>query len=362
MNKTPEQTGSHRPSRRTEACVGLLRQLIAVPSYSRDEGAAADLLQAWMAEAGLRPRRIGHNVWCSTDADGPTLLLNAHLDTVRPAAGYTRDPFAPVIEDGRLYGLGANDDGGSLIALLAAYMELSQRPQPYRLVFSATAEEEVSGPGGMDLLLPALGPVTFGLIGEPTGMRMAVAERGLMVLDGTVRGRSGHAARDEGDNAIYKALAAVEWFRGFRFERISDFLGPVKMTVTQIDAGVQHNVVPDTCRLVVDVRPNGCYTNADLLDRIRSAVPAGEWIARSLRLESTSLPLSHPVVARGLALGLPAFGSPTTSNRAVCPFPTLKLGPGDSARSHAPDEYIRLDEIAGAIDRYVQLLDQIHLT
>lgn len=342
--------------------IDLLKNMIRIPSFSRDEGAVADFLERWMLTEGFEARRLGNNLWIeSGPADGmPTILLNAHIDTVKPASGYTRDPFTPEIEDGCLYGLGSNDDGGSLIALLETYSRLIQKEQPYRLIFSATAEEEVSGKGGLDLILPELGLIDFGVMGEPTGMRMAVAERGLMVLDCTAYGKSGHAARNEGVNAIYKAIEDIQWFKSHSFDRVSDFLGAVKMSVTQINAGTQHNVVPDRCTFVVDVRPNGMYTNPELLEMIKSSVSC-EVKERSTRIGSSHLPMDHPAVVRGLSLGLEPFGSPTTSNQALCHFPTLKIGPGDSARSHSADEYIRLDEIADGIETYVALLDGLTL-
>ncbi len=342
--------------------IDLLKNMIRIPSFSRDEGAVADFLERWMLTEGFEARRLGNNLWIeSGPADGrPTILLNAHIDTVKPASGYTRDPFTPEIEDGCLYGLGSNDDGGSLIALLETYSRLIQKEQPYRLIFSATAEEEVSGKGGLDLILPELGRIDFGVMGEPTGMRMAVAERGLMVLDCTAYGKSGHAARNEGVNAIYKAIEDIQWFKSHSFDRVSDFLGAVKMSVTQINAGTQHNVVPDRCTFVVDVRPNGMYTNPELLELIKSSVSC-EVKERSTRIGSSHLPMDHPAVVRGLSLGLEPFGSPTTSNQALCHFPTLKIGPGDSARSHSADEYIRLDEIADGIETYVALLDGLTL-
>jgi len=342
--------------------IDLLKNMIRIPSFSRDEGAVADFLERWMLTEGFEARRLGNNLWMeSGPADGrPTILLNAHIDTVKPASGYTRDPFTPEIEDGCLYGLGSNDDGGSLIALLETYSRLIQKEQPYRLIFSATAEEEVSGKGGLDLILPELGRIDFGVMGEPTGMRMAVAERGLMVLDCTAYGKSGHAARNEGVNAIYKAIEDIQWFKSHSFDRVSDFLGAVKMSVTQINAGTQHNVVPDKCMFVVDVRPNGMYTNPELLELIKSSVSC-EVKERSTRIGSSHLPMDHPAVVRGLSLGLEPFGSPTTSNQALCHFPTLKIGPGDSARSHSADEYIRLDEIANGIETYVALLDGLRL-
>lgn len=342
--------------------IDLLKNMIRIPSFSRDEGAVADFLERWMLTEGFEARRLGNNLWMeSGPVDGrPTILLNAHIDTVKPASGYTRDPFTPEIEDGCLYGLGSNDDGGSLVALLETYSRLIQKEQPYRLIFSATAEEEVSGKGGLDLILPELGRIDFGVMGEPTGMRMAVAERGLMVLDCTAYGKSGHAARNEGVNAIYKAIEDIQWFKSHSFDRVSDFLGAVKMSVTQINAGTQHNVVPDKCAFVVDVRPNGMYTNPELLELIKSSVSC-EVKERSTRIGSSHLPMDHPAVVRGLSLGLEPFGSPTTSNQALCHFPTLKIGPGDSARSHSADEYIRLDEIGDGIETYVALLDGLTL-
>lgn len=341
----------------------LLKCLISIPSISRDEKAAADCLEDWMKQSGFADvKRIGNNIWVeSCPADGrPTILLNAHIDTVKPASGYTRDPFTPTVEDGRLYGLGSNDDGGSLIALLQTYERLKDTPQSYRLIFSATAEEEVSGRGGLDMLLPEIGKVDFGVMGEPTGMDMAVAEKGLMVLDCTAVGKSGHAARNEGVNAIYEALKSIEWFRSHQFERVNEYLGPVKMTVTQIEAGTQHNVVPDKCTFVVDVRPNGMYTNPELLALIKEAVPC-EVKERSTRIGSSHLPMDHPAVVRGLSLGLKPFGSPTTSNQALCPFPTLKIGPGQSSRSHSADEFIGLEEISSGVEIYCKLLDGLVL-
>lgn len=342
----------------------LLASLIAIPSVSRDEAAAADFLEAWLRKECLPVHRKGNNLWCADpvdEADGrPVVMLNAHIDTVKPAAGYSRDPFTPCFEDGKLYGLGSNDDGGSLVALLAAYQQLRLTEQSYRLIFSATAEEEVSGVGGLDLLLPELGRIDFAIIGEPTGMQMAVAEKGLMVLDCTAHGRSGHAARNEGDNALYHALEDINWFRTHRFERVSPFLGEVKMSVTQIQAGTQHNVVPDRCDFVVDVRPNGMYTNVELLELIKGAVKC-DVKARSTRLNSSHLDLNHPIVKRGEQLGLSCFGSPTTSNQTISPFPTLKIGPGDSARSHTADEYILLSEIEQGTEIFVKLLNKLNL-
>ena len=341
--------------------INLLQNLIRIPSISREEEAACDYLQKWLTDNGFQDvRRIGNNLWMESEApcDKTTLLLNAHIDTVKPNHGYTRDPFSPEVIDGRLYGLGSNDDGGSLVALLEAYSILSSKPQPYRLVYAATSEEEVCGKGGFDLFLSEAGKIDFGVIGEPTGMDMAVAEKGLMVLDCVAKGKSGHAARNEGVNAIYEALNDIGWFRTYQFPKVSDYLGPVKMSVTMIAAGTQHNVVPDECKFVVDVRPNGMYSNPELLSLIKEAVSC-EVKERSTRIGSSHLPVSHPIVQRGLSLGLQPFGSPTTSNQALCSFPTLKIGPGDSSRSHGPDEYITLDEISRGVATYVALLDEM---
>lgn len=332
----------------------LLKQLIATPSFSREEGPAADILEAWMRAQGLPVRRVGNNLWCETPGTtDKTLLLNAHIDTVKPVAGYTRDPFTPVLEGDTLYGLGANDDGGSLVALLAAYRLLAAKPQPYRLIFSATAEEEVCGKEGIDLLLPELGKVDLGIIGEPTKMQMAVSETGLMVLDCTAHGVSGHAAREEGVNALYKAMDDIAWLR-------SQPLDQVKLSVTMIQAGTQHNVVPDTCSFVVDVRSKGKYSNVEALEMVKAGLQS-DVKERSTRINASSIPESHPVVQRGLSLGLTCFHSPTTSNQALCPFTTLKIGPGDSARSHTANEYIRLSEIEAGIRTYVDLLDGLVL-
>ena len=332
----------------------LLKQLIATPSFSREEGPAADILEAWMRAQGLPVRRVGNNLWCETPGTtDKTLLLNAHIDTVKPVAGYTRDPFTPVLEGDTLYGLGANDDGGSLVALLAAYRLLAAKPQPYRLIFSATAEEEVCGKEGIDLLLPELGKVDLGIIGEPTKMQMAVSETGLMVLDCTAHGVSGHAAREEGVNALYKAMDDIAWLR-------SQPLDQVKLSVTMIQAGTQHNVVPDTCSFVVDVRSKGKYSNVEVLEMVKAGLQS-DVKERSTRINASSIPESHPVVQRGLSLGLTCFHSPTTSIQALCPFTTLKIGPGDSARSHTANEYIRLSEIEAGIRTYVDLLDGLVL-
>lgn len=343
--------------------IELLRSLVRIPSLSRDEGAACDCLEGWLLSHGLVPARKGHNLWLVAPAsveDAPVIMLNAHIDTVKPNPGYTRDPFDPQLDGDKLWGLGTNDDGGSLVAGLAAFVELSSRPQPYKLIWSATSEEEVCGREGIDLIFDEIGHVDLGVMGEPTQMQMAVAEKGLMVLDCTATGKSGHAARNEGVNAIYQALKDIDWFRNYQFPKVSEHLGPVKMSVTMINAGTQHNVVPAECTFVVDVRPNGMYSNVELLGLIKEQVSC-QVKERSTRINSSSIDLSHPVVQRGLSLGLTAFGSPTTSNQALCKFTTIKIGPGDSARSHTADEYILVSEIRTGIETYVRLLDGLKL-
>ena len=341
----------------------LLQKLISIPSLSRDEKAVADFLETWLSDAGLTPHRAGNNLWCC-HGEGPAILLDAHIDTVKPVSGWTRDPFTPSVEGGRLYGLGSNDDGASVVALIEAYKRLIARPQPYTLVLSLSAEEESSGRNGLEISLAeieaACGPVVCGVFGEPTSLEMVVAEKGLMVLDCSVQGVAGHAARNTGVNAIYKALPAVQWFKDKQFDKVSDLLGPVKMTVTQINAGTQHNVSPDLCSFVVDVRSNGLYSNEELLALIQAEAPCAVE-ARSVRLCGSSIAADHPLVKRGLALGLPAVGSPTLSNQALVRFPSVKLGPGDSPRSHTADEYVLVDDIGKAVDIYVSLLDQLVL-
>jgi acetylornithine deacetylase len=343
--------------------VVLLQQLIAIPSFSREETAAADFLERYIELKGYVVSRKDNNIWMLSpgfDSSRPTILLNSHIDTVKPVAGWVHDPFNPVLENGKLLGLGSNDAGASVVSLLHAFFYLIQRQQSYNLIFAASAEEEISGKNGMEILLNELPKIDFAIVGEPTQMNMAVAEKGLMVLDCTSTGIAGHAARYEGENAIYKAIQDIEWFRKFEFPKKTDLLGLVKMTVTQIDAGTQHNVIPDKCTFVVDVRSNEMYSNEEVLQEIRSNVDC-DVQARSTRLSSTATPLDHPVVKRGLELNRTLFGSPTLSDQALMPFPSLKMGPGDSARSHTAEEYIFLDEIKEAIEIYIQLLDGLSL-
>ena len=336
--------------------------MIARPSISRDEKEVADFLEAHWKQAGQTVFRHGNNLWMTSqpmDPAKPTLLLNSHIDTVKPVAGWSRDPFTPEeSEEDRLYGLGSNDAGASVVSLYAAFSILTQKEQPYNLIFLASCEEEVSGKNGLESVIPYLPPIQFAIVGEPTGMQPAVAEKGLMVLDCVATGKSGHAARNEGINAIYLALKDIEWFQHYQFSKQSDFLGPVKMTVTIIQAGTQHNVVPDKCTFTVDIRSNECYSNEQLFELIQQQVSC-EIKARSFRLNSTRTDMDHPFVRRALMMGCQPFGSPTLSDQALMPFPSVKMGPGQSARSHSADEYIELMEIREAIDMYVRLLDQL---
>ena len=348
---------------RLNQAIELLQRLISTPSFSRNEDAAASIIEEQFVVMGFKPHRKGNNVWAEAwahDDEKPTILLDAHIDTVRPNAQWSRDPFAPTIEGDKLYGLGSNDTGGSLVAMIAAFSQLAKTEQPYNLIMLASAEEEVTGVNGVRAVLPELGKIDFAIVGEPTGMNPAVAEKGLMVLDCTAYGVAGHAAREEGVNAIYKALKDIEWFRTHCFERVSPMLGPVKMSVTGVQAGTQHNVVPAECKFMVDVRVNECYQNVELLGLIREAVECNVQ-PRSTHLNSSAIALDHPAVERLVNMGRVPFGSPTMSNQAVMPFTTLKLGPGDSARSHTADEYILLSEIAEAVEMYVALLDKLRI-
>ncbi len=345
----------------TGEAVSLLSHLIATPSVSRDERRAADIMEEELTRCGFTPHREANNVWaigpCQRE-DRSTLLLNAHIDTVKPVASYTRNPYEPSLEDGTLYGLGSNDCGGGLVSLLQVFRELSASERcPYNLVYLASAEEEVSGKDGISRALPLLPHVDVAIVGEPTGMQPAVAEKGLMVVDITAHGKSGHAARNEGVNAIYEALDDLCWIRSHRFDRVSQFLGPTKMQATVINAGTQHNVVPDECKIVVDVRTNELYTNEEVFDIISSHCKS-ECSARSFRLHSSRIDLNHPLVERCVALGLQPFGSPTLSDQALMPFASLKLGPGQSARSHSANEYIKVSEIEHAIGLYLRLLER----
>mgnify|MGYP000380079505 FL=1 len=342
--------------------ISLLKQLIETPSLSREEDASAAILEKFFNENGVATHRMGNNVWAKNlhfDDSKPTILLNSHHDTVKPNAGYTNDPFAAIEKDRKLYGLGSNDAGGCLVSLITTFLHFhSQEGLQYNLILAATAEEEISGKDGIESLLKVLPAIDVGIVGEPTLMDMAIAEKGLMVLDCLAKGQSGHAAREEGDNAIYKAIKDIEWFKNYQFPKVSEMLGPVKMSVTMIDAGSQHNVVPDECRFVVDVRTTDAYSNQETLDIIKANV-SSEVTPRSTRLNPSGIDINHPIVKAGSSLGRKTYGSPTLSDQALMPFPTLKIGPGDSARSHTADEFIYVNEIEEGIGLYIKLLSTV---
>ncbi len=345
-----------------QVALSLLQQLISIPSFSREEAGTAEAIAQFMLARGVKINRKEHNVWAFNQHYNPalpTVLLNSHHDTVKPHPSWTFDPFSPTVQDGKLYGLGSNDAGGCLVALLATFLHFYERSDlTYNVVFAATAEEEISGRNGIELIFPELGEVEFAVVGEPTQMHLAVAEKGLMVLDCVAHGLGGHAAREEGVNAIYQALPDIEWFRTFRFPKESSFLGPVKMSVTMIQAGSQHNVVPDQCTFTVDVRMTDAYSPEEVLTIIRENVTC-EVTPRSTRLRPSSIDQAHPIVQSGIRLGRNLYGSPTTSDQALLDIPSLKIGPGDSARSHTADEFIYLSELEEGIALYIQLLTPV---
>lgn len=343
----------------------LLKKLIATPSVTRSEQEVSAIMKADMESHGYKPECIGLNLLCychSYDPAKPTLLLNSHIDTVKPVAGWTKDPFTPTEEDGKLYGLGSNDDGAGLVSLLYTFYELDSKPQPYNVLFLATVEEEVNGQGGMKLAVQSLPYVDVALIGEPTGMQPAVAEKGLMVLDFTAHGKAGHAARNEGINALYRATELIEKLRAYKFDKVSDLLGPVKFTITMINAGTQHNVIPDICTFTADVRTNELYSNHEVFDIVSGMLP--EWCevkARSFNLNSSRIEVSHPIICKAVSMGLKPYGSPTLSDQAILECPSFKMGPGDSARSHTADEFVTLLELEQAVPMYLSLLDGLDI-
>lgn len=350
-------------TQQTHQAVDLLQRLVSVPRTSREEKAASDLLEDTMKKSGLTPCREGNNLWVIAPGytpKRPTLLLNAHIDTVRPVSSWTYDPYTPLIDGDRLYGLGSNDCGGGLVSLLEVFKCLSGTDQSYNLVFLASAEEEVSGANGISSVLPHLPKITVALVGEPTDMQPAVAEKGLMVIDMTSHGRSGHAARNEGINAIYEMLDDLVWLRDYRFEKVSPILGPTLMNVTVLNSGTQHNVVPDLCKATIDVRTNELYDNEEVFTLIQDNVRS-EVKARSFRLKSSHIDLGHPLVSRCITMGKQPFGSPTLSDQALMPFPSLKMGPGHSSRSHSANEYICISEIGKAIEEYIEILNGLTL-
>ena len=339
--------------------VDLLKKLIATPSVSRNEKDAADIMEQTIRSYGFEPQREANNLWIIDphyDESRPTLLLNAHIDTVKPVASWSRDPFSPDVEDGVLYGLGSNDCGGGLCSLLQIFRMLTEKPQNYNLIYLASAEEEVSGKDGITRALPLLPHIDLAIVGEPTGMNPAVAEKGLMVLDVIAHGKSGHAARNEGVNAIYEALDDMRWIRDYKFEKVSEFLGPTKMTLTVVNAGTQHNVIPDKCTMLVDIRTNEFYDNEEVYEFIRQHLKS-EVKAHSFRLKSSRIDPEHPLIRKCVAMGMKPFGSPTLSDQALMHFPSFKLGPGESSRSHSANEFIRISEIRDAIAKYETLLD-----
>ena len=339
--------------------VALLTRLIATPSTSRNEKEAADIMEETIREYGFLPQREVNNVWTigpHYNPEKPTLLLNAHIDTVKPVDSWQRHPYAPTKEGDLLYGLGSNDCGGGLCSLLQIFRMLTEKPQSYNLIYLASAEEEVSGKDGISRALPLLPKIDLAIVGEPTGMQPAVAEKGLMVLDVIAHGKSGHAARNEGVNAIYEALDDMRWIRDYKFEKVSEFLGPTKMTLTVANAGTQHNVIPDKCTMLVDIRTNEFYDNEEVYHFICQHLKS-EVKAHSFRLKSSRIDPEHPLIKKCVAMGMKPFGSPTLSDQALMSFPSFKLGPGESSRSHSADEFIRISEIADAIAKYKELLD-----
>jgi acetylornithine deacetylase len=348
----------------TEA-IQLLKELIATPSFSKEEDKTATIIEEYLKRKGIETQRHLNNVWVKNkffDERKPTILLNSHHDTVKPNSGYTIDPFNPIERDGKLFGLGSNDAGGCLVSLIAAFLFCYDKPDlKCNLIIAATAEEEISGADGVESLLPHLPSIDSAIVGEPTQLNLAIAERGLMVLDCITNGKAGHAARNEGENSIYKAMKDIDWLKNYKFENVSDLLGEVKLNVTSIQTeNKAHNVVPAECRFVVDVRVNELYSMDEVIEIIRLNVQS-EVKPRSTRLKSTAIELSHPLVQAGMKLGKSYYGSPTTSDKALMNFPALKMGPGDSARSHTADEFIYIDEIKQGIETYIQLLNQVVL-
>ena len=343
----------------TQEAILLLKNLIEIPSFSSEEGQTALLIENWFTENNIPFKRENNNIWAFNqhfDTSKQTLLLNSHHDTVKPNQGYTKDPFKAIVEDGKLFGLGSNDAGGCLVSLLATFVHFySNENLPYNVVMVASAEEESSGKNGLNSVLKHLPKLDCAIIGEPTLMQLAIAEKGLLVLDVIVKGTASHAAHNNPDNPIYNAMPVIEWFKTFQFDKISEVLGPVKMTVTQVNAGKQHNVVPAECNLVVDIRVNDCYSNQEVLDTVRKHLTA-EVTPRSMHLNASSIPITHGLVQAGIALGRSTYGSPTLSDQSVISCQSLKLGPGDSLRSHSADEFIFIHEIEEGIQLYIKIL------
>ena len=347
----------------TQKAIALLKKLIEIPSFSSEEDHTALQIEQWFKTYGIEYKRTKNNVWAINkhfDDRKPTLLLNSHHDTVKPNNGYTKDPFKAIVEDGKLYGLGSNDAGGSLVSLIATFTHFyNHKDLKYNLVMVASAEEESSGPNGLNSMLQVIPKVDVAIVGEPTLMNLAVAEKGLVVFDAVVKGTPSHAAHPNEDNSIYNTIPVLQWFKNYKFEKISPVLGEVKMTVTQINAGKQHNAVPADVDLVIDVRVNDKYTNSEIVEILQKEAPCDSITPRSLRLNSSSIPLDHELVKAGIEIGRSTYGSPTLSDQAVLTCSSLKLGPGDSTRSHSADEFIYLNEIEEGIKIYIELLNRV---
>jgi len=362
---TKEQASAMTKEQLNQDAIDLLKKLIATPSFSKEEENTAAIIEIFLQDHGCKTHRHFNNIWAGNkyfDASKPTILLNSHHDTVKPNKKYTLDPFTPIEKDGKLFGLGSNDAGGSLVSIISLFLYFHDKENlKYNLILGISAEEEISGKNGVEALLSVLPAIDCAIVGEPTLLQMAIAERGLMVLDCIAQGKAGHAARNEGENAIYKAMADIDWIYRFQFERVSEFLGPVKLTVTSIETeNKAHNVVPSDCKFLIDVRLNELYSHEEVLDTIEKNLTSSVQM-RSDRLRSSMISLDHPLVKAGLNIGRTYYGSPTSSDKALMPFPALKIGPGDSARSHTADEFIFIEEIKEGIELYIHLLQQVVL-
>lgn len=346
----------------TKKAIELLKQLIKTPSFSKEEDKTATLIEQWLTAFSIKINRNQNNVWATNkyfDDTKPTILLNSHHDTVKPNKAYTNDPFTAIEKDGKLYGLGSNDAGGCLVSLMSLFVFFYKKEDlQYNLIIAATAEEEISGKNGIASLLDLLPPIDFAVVGEPTEMQLAIAEKGLLVIDAYAPGISGHAAHENTENAIYNILEDINWIKNYAFEKKSEELGKVKMSVTQINAGSQHNVVPAECHFVIDVRVNDAYQNQEVFEIIKQHTKS-KIEARSFRLNSSSIGINHPIVKAGIALGRKTYGSPTISDQALLNCPSLKLGPGISARSHIADEFIEIKEIEEGISLYINIFKKI---
>jgi acetylornithine deacetylase len=342
-----------------EDALELLKNLIETPSFSKEENKTADIIQIFLEKKGISTHRKGNNIWAFSfheDRNKPYILLNSHHDTVKPNSGYNKDPFKAIVEEGKLFGLGSNDAGGCLVSLIATFCHFYSKTMPFNLILAATAEEEISGKNGIESILQELPSCELAIVGEPTLMQMAVAEKGLLVIDATVKGKAGHAAREEGENAIYKALNDLNIIRNYEFKKVSPYLGKTKVTVTIVNAGSQHNVIPDICSYTLDVRVTDAYTLEEVFEELKKVLKA-ELSPRSLRLNSSKVPEDHTILQVGKSLGMIQYGSPTLSDQALIPYPSVKIGPGDSERSHTADEFIFIREIEKGIADYIKILE-----